>query len=296
LIVELKNGDAIGYKSATYFVVNNNGKKAIVTALHTFTSSFIVHGDTTLTRHIPTEVHAWIPTDPHEMQRDVLNAVEDHQVSGLLDRAKQKLGLVELTMRNDLLEIRKQYLLELAQSKSTTTATYIENLDPYTSLPPSTTVDIVFFDVPPPLAAVHGFSIADSLPKVDEPTILFGFHSPKNRGGDASTLQKYLSVSVGKVKEVGALVDVISSVNIGASGGPQLNSSLHVFGLMMGSFVDSGYSMTREPFSVTNVDLLYLVNVHIPPPKDAITKEASRNCNVIMSFFHSCVQKMLKAV
>eukprot|EP00727_Mastigamoeba_balamuthi_P003569 m51a1_g13209 hypothetical protein (385) ;mRNA; r:113-2409 len=171
-------------------------------------------------------------------------------------------------IREDLVRVRADYLSRVSASRGADPDLLRENLDPLLGLQPSTTADVLVFELPDELLSqvasgqISPLSIASSPPRVGSPCATIGFHSQsqmtageqKSMYGETldfvprntTLLSRGRSVSVGKVVAVGGIIDVVNTMGHLSSGSGLLDENLSLVGVCFGAFCDESPDETER--------------------------------------------------
>jgi len=178
-------------------------------------------------------------------------------------------------------------------------------LDPEFQLMTHPVVDILFTEIPNGLANLKPILLSFESPKQNEPIYQFGFNSTieheeaelEDMYADTPSppepsqlLHDELSISFGCVQAPGDITNVLSTLEVGSSGGPALNSGFKAYGTGCGGYYDQAPSdPTDEGKPIAYYDL-----EDSPYEEEGLASNiVPRNRNITLSFQHPCVRSML---
>jgi len=284
--------------TATWWLLEHNGRLVGVTALHTFRFAKFAC------------IHIYINVNP------LGNLQSERCYFHRQDSLREINEFVEVKLRKDLLLIRENYICDLFTTHNVDVVA--ENLDPDFQLHYAITCDIAFLDLEPHRKLFDAWprcKLAASLPAVDDFDLAIGYNYG-GRWGKTALLDEFAatvqppnpgelyfvdsrSVSLGKVKAIGTgLLTDVSTMEEMSSGAPKFfleGGELRVFGISVGSFYDAPEKSPDSWVLLDSTKEAHKLDLTFPEPGYS-KKAASRNRNVILGIHHSCVKAMLDKI
>jgi len=214
------------------------------------------------------------------------------------------LTFVPVDIKFDLMTKREDWLKEHAGDVE---AIQKCCLDPEFHLMTHPVVDILFTEIPE-VENLKPIPLSFECPKQNELIYQFGFNctiehestelddmyaeTPRPLDPKA-LLHDDLSISLGCVQVPGDITNVLSTLEVGSSGGPALNSDFKAYGTGCGGYYDQAPS---DPAEETKLSTYYDLEDSEYEEKGLASEKVPRNRNITLSFHHPCVLNMLEEI